>query len=238
MTNDHDMELGTAGELGLTIEDIDRDGALSEALETMYGSRADFLRKATLGGAALLGALSVPGTGAAASSNDVGILNYALTLEYVQASFYTETERVGAVGSKALEATRVVGAVERAHVKALRKALGSAAVARPTFNFRGTTEDNTKFLKTAVAFEDLAVAAYKAQAPLIDSKPILAVAVSIHSVEARHAAWMRRLFGIIPAAAAFDGPLSKPKVTRIVASTHFIVSSGRTSRKGRPRFTG
>jgi hypothetical protein len=204
----------------------------------MYGSRADFLRKATLGGAALLGALSLPGTGAAASSNDVGILNYALTLEYVQASFYTETERVGAVGSKALEATRVVGAVERAHVKALRKALGSAAVARPTFNFRGTTEDNTKFLKTAVAFEDLAVAAYKAQAPLIDSKPILAVAISIHSVEARHAAWMRRLFGIIPAAAAFDEALSKPKVARIVASTHFIVSSGRTSRRGRPRFTG
>src|SRR5439155_11184016 len=121
---------------------------------------------------------------------------------------------------------------------ALRKALGSAAVKRPTFNFRGTTEDDSKFLKTAVAFEDLAVAAYKAQAPLIGSKAILAVAVSIHSVEARHAAWMRRLFGIVPAASAFDEPLSKPKVSRIVDSTHFIVSTGTTARKGKPRFTG
>ena len=123
-------------------------------------------------------------------------------------------------------------------MKALRKALASAAVKRPTFNFQGTTEDETKFLKTAVAFEDLSVAAYKAQAPLIDSKAILAVAVSIHSVEARHAAWMRRLFGIVPAANAFDEPLSKRKVSNIVASTHFIVSTGATARKGRPRFTG
>jgi Ferritin-like domain len=222
----------------LTIADVDQDGALSDALHTMYGSRADFLRKATLGGAALLGALALPETSAAATKNDVGILNYALVLEYLQASFYTETERIGGVGSKALEATRVVGAVERAHVKALRKALGSAAVARPTFNFRGTTEDTTKFLKTAVAFEDLAVAAYKAQAPLIDSKAILAVAISIHSVEARHAAWMRRLFEIVPAVSAFDEPLSKPKVSNIVASTHFIVSSGATTRRGKPRFTG
>jgi len=222
----------------LTLEEVDQDGALSEALHTLYGSRGDFLRKATLGGAAFLGALAMPGSSDAATANDIGILNYALTLEYLQASFYTETERIGAVGAKAFQATRVVGAVERAHVKALQKALGSAAVKRPTFNFRSTTEDESKFLKTAVAFEDLAVAAYKAQAPRIDSKAILAVAVSIHSVEARHAAWMRRLFGIVPAANAFDEPLSKPEVSKIVASTHFIVSTSATARKGRPRFTG
>ena len=222
----------------LTIDDVDQDGALGEALEMVYGSRADFLRKAALGGGALLGALAVPGTSAAASANDVDILNYALVLEHLQAAFYTETERINSVSPKALEAVHVVGAVERAHVKALRKALGSAAVARPSFNFRGTTEDTTRFLKTAVAFEDLAVAAYKAQATRVDSKAVLAVAVSIHSVEARHAAWMRRLFGIIPAADAFDRPLSKPKVSRIVASTHFVVSRGSTSRRGRPRFTG
>jgi hypothetical protein len=233
-----DPEDGTDTAAGLTIEDVDCDGALGEALHAVYGSRADFLRKATIGGAALLGALALPGTSTAASSNDVGILNYALVLEYLQASFYTETERIGTVGAKALAATRVVGAVERAHVTALRKALGSAAVARPTFNFRGTTEEPTKFLKTAVALEDLAVAAYKAQAPRVDSKAILAVAVSIHSVEARHAAWMRRLFGIVPAGSAFDEPLSKPKVSKIVDSTHFIVTSGRTSRRGKPRFTG
>jgi hypothetical protein len=137
-----------------------------------------------------------------------------------------------------MEATRVVGAVERAHVTAFRKALGNAAVRRPTFNFRGTTEDTTKFLKTAVALEDLAVAAYKAQAPRIRSKQVLAVAISIHSVEARHAAWMRRLFGIVPAASAFDEPESRAHVERIVDSTHFVVAQGRTSRRGEPRFTG
>jgi hypothetical protein len=223
---------------GFTIAELDRDGGLTETWSKLYGTRADFLRRATVGGGALLTALAMPGTSAAASANDVDILNYALVLEYLQASFYTETERLAAVGAKALEATRVVGAVERAHVKAFRKALGPKAVARPTFNFQGTTEDTTKFLKTAVAFEDLAVAAYKAQAPRIQSKQVLAVAVSIHSVEARHAAWMRRLFGIVPAVNAFDEPASRPKVERIVASTGFIVSRGRTSRKGTPRFTG
>ncbi|MBA3402962.1 MAG: ferritin-like domain-containing protein, partial [Actinobacteria bacterium] len=143
-----------------------------------------------MGGATLLGALSVVPAGSSQSANDVGILNYALTLEYLQSSFYTEAERIGALRGNAREAAEVVGAVERAHVQALRKTLGSAAVARPTFNFAGVTEDQRRFLRTAVAFEDLAVGAYKAQAPLIQSKPILAVAVSIHSVEARHAAWM------------------------------------------------
>jgi Ferritin-like domain len=223
----------------LTVEELDQDGAICEALARVSGdSRAEFLRKATVGGAALLGALAMPPAGDSASRNDVDILNYALTLEYLQASFYTETERIGALRGKAVEATRVVGAVERAHVQALRATLGRAAVKRPRFNFRGTTEDETKFLKTAVAFEDLAVAAYKAQAPLIDSKAVLAVAISIHSVEARHAAWMRRLFEIVPAAHAFDDALSKPEVSRIVASTRFIASTRGTVRKGRPRFTG
>ena len=233
-SHDHDDERESI----LTVGDLDQDGALTEAAFKLFGSRADFLRTATIGSAALVSALALPPTSKAASANDVDILNYALVLEYLQASFYTETERLSAVSAKALEATRVVGAVERAHVRALRKALGSAAVARPTFNFRGTTEDTTKFLRTAVGFEDLAVAAYKAQASRIDSKAVLAVAVSIHSVEARHAAWMRRLFGIIPAARAFDEPLARSKVERIVASTHFVVSSGQTSRKARPRFTG
>lgn len=223
----------------ITIEELDPAGALCEAYERLYPqSRADFLGKAVIGGTVLLGALAATTSANAASPSDVDILNYALTLEYVQASFYTEAERVNALRGKARQAADVVGAVERAHVRAIRKALGSAAVSRPTFNFRGTTEDQLKFLKTAVAFEDLAVAAYKAQAPRIGSKAILAVAVSIHSVEARHAAWMRRLFGIVPAAAAFDDALSRPAVTRIVASTGFVTSRGHTQRKGKPRFTG
>jgi rubrerythrin len=224
---------------GLTFGELDRDGALGEALDRVVGdSRADFLRKTLVGSAALLAALSLPDPGSAASKNDIDILNYALTLEYLQAAFYTETERAGAVRGKAKQAARRVGAVERAHVKAFRKALGSAAVKRPTFDFRGVTESQTPFLKTAVAFEDLAVAAYKGQAPLIQDKSILGVAISIHSVEARHAAWMRYLFGIVPAARAFDLPAPKAKVLRTVASAGFITSKPKTAGKEKPQFTG
>jgi hypothetical protein len=223
----------------LTLEGLDRDGALQEAVDRVWGgSRADLLGRAAVGGAALLGALALPTRAEAATAKDVDILNYALTLEYLQASFYTETERVGALGRKAARATRVVGAVERAHVQALRQVLGKAAVKRPFFNFQGTTEDERRFLKTAVAFEDLAVAAYKGQAPLLDSKELLAAAVAIHSVEARHAAWMRHLFGIVPAARAFDEPISKPKILRIVASTRFIASTPKMTGGAEPRFTG
>jgi hypothetical protein len=224
----------------LRLDELDRDGALQEAVDRVWGgSRADLLGGAAIGGAAaLLGALALPARAEAATANDVDILNYALTLEYLQSSFYTETERVGALGGKAARAARVVGAVERAHVQALRQVLGKAAAKRPFFNFQGTTEDQQRFLKTAVAFEDLAVAAYKGQAPLLDSKELLAAAIAIHSVEARHAAWMRHLFGIVPAARAFDEPFSKPKILRIVASTRFIASTPKMTGGAEPRFTG
>jgi hypothetical protein len=89
-----------------------------------------------------------------------------------------------------------------------------------------------------VALEDLAVAAYKGQAPRLKSNAVLAAAVGIHSVEARHAAWMRQLFGITPAVNAFDKPASRQSINRIVASTHFIAKKPQTSARKRPRFTG
>jgi hypothetical protein len=224
----------------LTFGELDRDGAICEAFERAGGdsTRAGFLRKAVVGSAVLAAGLTLPSRAGAASKNDVDILNYALSLEYLQAAFYTETERAGALHGKAKQAARLVGAVERAHVKAFRQALGSAAIKSPSFDFRGVTESQTPFLKTAVAFEDLAVAAYKGQAPLIQSNAILGVAVSIHSIEARHAAWMRYLFGIVPAQHAFDLPSSKPQVLRTVQSAGFITSKPKTANKEKPRFTG
>jgi hypothetical protein len=217
----------------LTLDRLDSDGALRET-----GSRLS--RTRFLGVAAGMGAGSsifVRDAGGAAKG-DVDILNYALVLEYLQAAFYTETERIAAVRGQAARAARVVGAVERAHVDAFRKLLGGKAIKRPAFDFRGTTEDQQAFLKTAVAFEDLAVAAYKGQAHLIQSDAVLAAAVSIHSVEARHAAWMRHLFGIRPAATAFDQPKPRAEIERIVRSTSFVVSRPRTRGRGGPRFTG
>jgi hypothetical protein len=217
---------------------VDRDGALREAAEAV-ATRGRFLRIAGAGAVtvALAGARGARAAGGL-SASDVSILNYALTLEYLQAAFYTEAERIGALTGKTAQAARVVGATERAHVTAFRKLLGSQAVARPTFDFQGVTEQQQPFLKTAVAFEDLAVAAYKGQAPKLESRAVLAAAVGIHSVEARHAAWMRELFGITPAARAFDRPASRSSVEQLVSSTHFVVSKPRMKARKRPSYTG
>jgi ferritin-like protein len=219
---------------------IDRDGALAE---TRRRAERTVSRRSLLGlvlvGTGAIAAARVPAAAAAGlSASDIDILNYALVLEYLQASFYTEAERSGALSGKTAAAARVVGATERAHVKAFHQLLGPQAVKRPTFDFKGTTEQQRPFLKTAVAFEDLAVAAYKGQAPKLQSNAVLAAAVGIHSVEARHAAWMRELFGITPAVRAFDQPASRASINRIVASTHFIVSKPHMKAKKKPKYTG
>jgi hypothetical protein len=220
----------------LSFDRLDMDGALGEAAERAGVTRGTFLAGALGGTAALVGLAAEPA--AAQTATDVAILNYALTLEYLQAAFYTEAERMGALRARAAEAAEVVGAVERAHVKAFKDVLGRKAVKRPSFDFQGTTEDQNAFLKTAVAFEDLAVEAYKGQAPRLQTNSALAAALAIHSVEARHAAWMRYLFGVEPATRAFDQPRSKQQITRVVQSTNFISSSPSTQRKRTPRYTG
>jgi len=221
-------------DLDLSLDQLDRDGALREAASRL--PRGRFLAAAA-GVAAVFGVAASPAR-AAVSKGDVAILNYALSLEYLQAAFYTETERVGKVAGRAARAVRVVGAVERAHVAAFRDLLGAKAIKRPTFDFRGVTEEQQAFLKTAVAFEDLAVAAYKGQAHLIESDAVLAAAVAIHSVEARHAAWMRHLFGVRPAATPFDEGKPSGEILKIVRSTNFIVARPRMLGKGGPKFTG
>jgi hypothetical protein len=221
----------------LKLDDLDRDGALAEAIDGLHErTRAGFLRGAVVGGGALLTAFATPASAAGSKARDISILNFALTLEELQAAFYTETERNKVLSGALKRQATTVGATERAHVRAFRSALGSAAIARPHFNFGGATEGADAFRKTAVAFEDLAVAAYKGQAPRITSRAYLASALAIHSVEARHAAWIRRLAGKSPVSGPFDEPLGRPAVTRIVDSTHFVMST--TSSKKGPRFTG
>lgn len=237
--NDH--HIGGFVDFDRFLAAVDVDGALAETRDAAEraGTRRSFLGGiAAAAGTVLLAAAGGARAATGLSGSDLSILNYALVLEYLQAAFYTEAEQAGALTGETAQAARVVGATERAHVSAFLKLLGSRAVKRPIFDFQGVTERQLSFLKTAVAFEDLAVAAYKGQAPKVQSRSVLAAAVGIHSVEARHAAWMRDLFGINPAVNAFDQPASPATVNRIVASTHFVTARPRMKASKKPKYTG
>jgi rubrerythrin len=221
------------------IERFDRDGALGGAARALATTRRSLLLGFAAGGASAALLAEAPSASALdARRSDERILNYALGLEYIQASFYTEAERLGALHGPLAKQAHIVGAHERAHVTTFRKVLGTAAIKQPTFNFQGVTEDPDAFRRTAVAFEDLAVAAYKYQAPRIRSPAYLQAAIAIHSVEARHAAWIRRLAGVLPAATAFDKPLAPHEVDALVASTHFVSTPPRMVTHRAPKFTG
>lgn len=234
----------------LTLAEVDADGAIQETMAAAAGdTRAGFMAKAGLLGGGLLGGSALLGltasSASAATRNDVAILNFALTLEYLEAAFYTEATKLGALDGELALFSRIVGAHERAHVKALQAALGSAAVAKPKFNFRGTTEDADLFAATAQVLEDTGVSAYAGQAPLVDADAVLKAALAIHTVEARHAAWIRDFNGEPPAPEAFDPALTKRQVLAAVAGTKFIVaaksqspSEGRTRARRSPSFTG
>ena len=115
----------------LTLSAVDPDEALSKAIAELYGqTRADFLRGTMLGGAAMLAALTAP-TDAVAEVSDVGILNFGLRFERLQASFYTEAEDIGTIRAMPAEKqrwARVLGAHERAHVRIIKEVLGRKAV--------------------------------------------------------------------------------------------------------------
>lgn len=228
----------------LTLAEVDRDGAIQETMDKVSGdTRAAFLTKAAVatgglvGGGALLGALAGPAS--AATANDVAIANFALTLEYLEATFYAEAVSNGALSGKTATFAKVVAGHEAQHVAALKKMLGPAAVAKPSFNFKGATEDQATFEKTAMVLEDEGVAAYKGQAARIDETAVLNAALAIHTVEAHHASWIRHILGVSPAPAAFDQPKTMQRVLADVKATGFIVAKPTMKTTGHsPGFTG
>jgi hypothetical protein len=220
---------------------IDPNGVFDETATAALGeTRASFLKR-SLGTAAGAGALLLAADAEAAlgeTKNDIAILRFDLVLEYLQAGLYTEAERLAALTPTTLAWTRVVGSHERAHVLAIKGLLGRNAVPNPGFNYRNVTSDEQAFIKTAVAFEDLTAALLKWQAPRLDSRAIVAAAVQLHSVETRHAAWIRHIVGLEPATTAFDKPASQHKMAQLIDSTHFVSSKPKLSKKAEPRQTG
>jgi rubrerythrin len=215
-----------------SLEEVDRDGAIGEAAAAVAGdTRAAFFRKGGILAAAGVAAGAAPAGVALArgsAKRDVKILNYALTLEYLEAAFYAEAVERGKLDGVAATFAQVVAKHEAAHVQALKQALGSKAVKEPRFDFKGTTGDEVTFLKTASTLEDTGVSAYQGQADRIKSPQVLASAGAILAVEARHAAWVRDILGAgkrpLPAPAAFNEPLSMSAVLKAVKSTGFIAA--------------
>ena len=220
------------GDEPLTIEELDRDAALREtASAAREATRKQFLsRGALLGGAGLaLGAVPI-GIAVAQGDlpkGDVDILNYALTLEYLEAAFYREAVDKGELDGESLRFAEIVAAHEQAHVDALKQTLGSKAVKEPRFDFKGTT-GKSKFLATAQVLEDTGVAAYQGQGHRIKTPAVLAAAGSILAVEARHAAWVRDIRGggegVNPAPDAFEKAQDMQAILDAVEATGFIKS--------------
>ncbi|WP_080238657.1 ferritin-like domain-containing protein [Spirosoma rigui] len=133
------------------------------------------------------------------SAAAVEVLNYALTLEYLEDEYYrTGLAASGLIPTADRTIMTQISKHEAAHVALLKGALGTVAVAKPTFKFpAGTFTSYPTFLALARALEDTGVAAYKGQAGrLINDKAILQTALQIHSVEARHASEVRRLLAL------------------------------------------
>jgi rubrerythrin len=192
-------------------------------------SRRDVLRRGSLAIAGLsagaaLGLARSPTRAAAAPpsrAQDRAIFNFALLLEYLQADFYGEAVREGALTGDVRAFAEVVSEHERAHVAFLRKALGAHARESPQFDFGNATKDEREFLKAAVLLENTGVLAYNGQAANL-TKPALAAAAEIVSVEGRHAAWISDLAGEPPAPRAADVGASSADVVQALQSTGFL----------------
>jgi ferritin-like protein len=225
-----------------TLEEVDRDEALLETVAALHGdTRADFLRKAVLGSATMLAVLAAPASASAAAVGDTDILNFGLRFERLQAAFYTEADSMGTVGkmpARKQEWAQTLGAHERAHVRIIKKILGDRAGPRPFFDFRGVTETDDSFTRTAVAMEDLTVALLTGITPRMHDRALVAALFGLLTTEARHAAWARNIVGTTPAARAFDEPRSLPGVGALIDRTHFIASTPRTGSRRPPRMTG
>ncbi len=181
-------------------------------------TRASFMTRGALAAGALYGlggATSFVSSALAQSAGgDLEVLNFALTLEYLEADFYNVAGPAAGLSGKARSYARQFGEQEAAHVQSLStliKQLGGRPVAKPAFAFGVSSE--RAFLRLASLLENTGVGAYNGAAPSLRSKQVLAAAGEIVQVEARHAAAIDLLIGLSPTPnKGFDLPLTKQQV--------------------------
>lgn len=174
--------------------------------------------------------------------DDVAILNYALTLEYLEAAFYqrglenlSEEDfcNCALFGEDSELAERVyaeletVRSHEQSHVETLGQtieALDGEPVESPSFDFGVRVEYADVFLATATQFEDVGVSAYAGAAPFIENGDLVPPALGIHSVEARHASFLRTITGQSGFPNVVDEARSRSEVLAIAGN--FIAEEG------------
>jgi hypothetical protein len=205
---------------------------VSEAVTTRRGLLAGGASVAGLTG--MLALAGCGGSGAAQTTTtprvagdvgpgDAGILNYVLVLEYIEADFYDRVVTAGALRGQALEFAKTFGDEQQQHVDTLTASvqkLGGTVAARPATRF--TLGAPAAVLTLAATIENAGAAAYLAQLPRIRSRALLATALTIHSVEARHAATMDILRG----GHATNGPLATPRsAARVLRAVRPFIAS-------------
>jgi hypothetical protein len=226
----------------INLDEVDVDGAVREAADGVSGdTRLGFLKKAGLAGGAVMGGgavLSAIAPSAMAASQkgrppakfgkgDIGILNYALTLEYLEAAFYNGATAANLpLTPQAKVFLETVTLDENAHVKFLKGALGKKAAAEPKFNFAGANTSVDAFMATAEVLENTGVHAYLGQVLNIKNPEYVVAAGSILTIEARHASIIGLLNGskgMITPNGPRDTPYTAGKVLTAVKGTKFIV---------------
>jgi hypothetical protein len=188
------------------------------AVEVHGVTRASFLLRGALTAGAAMGATAVgpwvSNALAASGGSDVDILNFALTLEYLETDFYTVKGKMVGLSGVAKSLAAEIGGHEVQHVDALTKAIkaaGGTPAKKPKFVFPVTGQ--ASFLKLAYVLENTGVGAYNGAGPSLSSPALLAAAGSIVQVEARHAAAIAGLTGAsITPNGGFDKPLTKAQV--------------------------
>ncbi len=165
-------------------------------------------------------ATSYAAAGAPSTASDIDILNYALTLEYLESDFYQTGLKAGLLKDRDLELVTPIGDHEKQHVAAVTstlKTLGGTPVDKPKIVYpAGTFASRDSFLKTASQFEELGVKAYHGQVPLIKNADLLAAAASIAGVESRHAAVIASITGGNPFPAPVEAHATMAEVLAAV----------------------